>query len=359
MVEPHHEVPARAPKASASETGSIYLAAALAGDSSAFERLTEPYRGELLAHCYRILGSPQDAEDLVQETFLRAWRRLSTYEGRASLRSWLYKIATNACLDALAQRPRRSLPPTLYPAVQPQTSIPKPVTEPIWLEPFPDEFLAQEDASSAPEARIERRESISLSFLVALQLLPPRQRCVLILCDVMDWHAGELADMLGTSLSSINSLLHRARATIRKNYSSSPYDSPITVPMDRTTKMLLDRYVRAWESGDVDEIIALLQKDTVFAMPPFPLWLQGQEAIRTFISATILKGEARGRWRLLPIRANARPGFAWYQKDEANEGFQAFAIQVLTLDGGRLADITTFVEPSLFRFFNLPAELPI
>jgi RNA polymerase sigma-70 factor (ECF subfamily) len=359
MVEPHPDSPARSPMQPASGENAGYLSAALAGDSRAFELLTEPYRRELLTHCYRMLGSLQDAEDLVQETLLRAWRRLSTYEGRASLRSWLYKISTNACLDALARRPRRLLPPSLYPQAGSLTSLPAPVSEPIWLDPFPDELQAPEDIASAPEARFEARESISLSFLVALQLLPPRQRCVLILCDVLDWQAGELAEMLGTSVGSVNSLLHRARVTLGKNYHSHRYDSTGTLSVDQGTRALLDRYLRAWESADMDEIVALLRENTIFAMPPFPLWLQGQAAIRTFISAVILNGDAQGRWRLLPIRANGGSAFAWYQKDDSSHGYQAFAIQVLSLDAGRVAEITTFVEKSLFRFFNLPSELPI
>ncbi len=192
------------------------LYAARAGDASAFEALIEPHRHELLVHCYRIMGSPQDAEDLVQETFLRAWRRLNTYEGRSTFRAWLYKIATNACLDALAHHPRRTLPPNSYPAEEPQSSKSAPTFEPIWLEPFPDELMAPTDV--AAESRFEARESIRLSFLLALQILPPRQRCVLILSDVLDWHPRELADMLGTSTASVNSLLHRARWTLKKNY---------------------------------------------------------------------------------------------------------------------------------------------
>lgn len=359
MVGPHTDSPTGSPKRLASGDSTATLSAALKGDSGAFELLTEPYRHELLAHCYRMLGSPQDAEDLVQETLLRAWRRLNTFEGRASLRSWLYKIATNACLDALARRPRRTLPPALYPAANPRTSMPERVSEPIWIEPIPDELLVPYDSTFTPEARYEARESISLSFLVALQILPPRQRCVLILRDVLEWPASELAEMLGTSLASVNSLLHRARVTLRKHYPAQQHDLQSPVPVDQATKTLLDRYVRAWESADVEEIIGLLTEDSIFTMPPFPLWIHGQSAIRSFIAATILNGEAHGRWRLLSIRANGGPGFAWYQKDEPRQIYQAFAIQVLTWDGGKVADITTFVEPSLFRFFNLPAELSI
>ncbi len=181
----------------------------------------------------------------------------------------------------------------------------------------------------------------------------------MILSDVLDWRASELAEMLGASLSSVNSLLHRARATLRKAYPAQYRDTPSPAPTDPLTKALLDRYLHAWESADVDEIISLLIEDTTFAMPPFPLWLRGRTAIRAFISSALLQGEARGRWRLLPIRANGGPGFAWYQKDNASQSYQAFAVQALTLDGGRLSGITTFVERSHFRFFNLPSELPI
>lgn len=358
MVDPYVEPTASSSRPAASGDGSsANLSAALTGDTAAFEALTEPYRHELLTHCYRILGSPQDAEDLVQETLLRAWRRLNTFEGRASFRAWLYKIATNACLDTLARRPRRSLPPVSYPPADPLAPIPAPVTEPVWLEPFPDEYLAPAD--SLPEARIEAREGISLSFLVALQVLPPRQRCVLILSDVLDWHASELAEMLGTSLSSVNSLLHRARATLKKAYPAQHRESLAASPVDPLNKVLLDRYLRAWELADVDEIISLLVEDTTFAMPPVPFWLRGLAAIRVFISSMLLNGAARGRWRLLPIRSNGGPGFAWYRKDDLRPVFQAYAIQVLSLNGSRLSSITTYIEPSLFRFFDLPSELTL
>ena len=358
MFNANVEPPSKPPGSVASDKGvATYLSAALAGDSGAFAALVEPYRRELLTHCYRILGSPQDAEDLVQETLLRVWRRLDTYEGRASFRAWLYRIATNACLDALARRPKRSLPPALYPAADPRAPLPAAIMEPIWLEPFPDEFLAPVD--STPEARIEAREGISLSFLVALQELPPRQRCVLILSDVLDWHAGELAEMLGTSLSSVNSLLHRARATLKKAYPARRRETPQAVPPDPLTKALLDRYMHAWESADMDEILALLVKETTFAMPPIPLWLRGPSAIRTFIASALLNGEAQGRYRLLPIRANAAPGFAWYRKEDTLPGYQAFAIQVVIPKAGHLTAITTFIDRSLFPLFNLPLELPV
>ncbi len=196
-------------------------------------------------------------------------------------------------------------------------------------------------------------------FLVALQVLPPRQRCVLILSDVLDWHASELAEMLGASLSSVNSLLHRARATLRKSYPSQRRAASARTSTNPLTKALLDRYLHAWESADVEEITSLLIEDTTFAMPPFPLWLSGLAAIRAFITSALLNGEARGRWRLLPIQSNGASGFAWYRKDELGQGYQSYAIQVLTINSGRISDITTFIESSLFRFFNLPSKLPI
>ncbi len=200
------------------------LAAARLGDTGAFASLAEPHRRELLSHCYRMLGSPQDAEDLVQETYLRAWRRLETYQGRASFRAWLYKIATNACLDYLDRRPRRILPQQKNAIADLSGPFPPPVTEPIWIEPFPDEMLAPVEAN--PEARYESRESISLAFLVALQVLAPRQRCALILGDVLDWTAAEIADVLGVSVSAVNSLLHHARTTLKQHYTTAAVRQP-------------------------------------------------------------------------------------------------------------------------------------
>src|SRR5512136_25487 len=215
------------------------LAAARAGDPNAFGGLTEPYRHELQVHCYRMLGSLQEAEDLVQETFLRAWRRLETFKGRASLRAWLYKIATNACLDALEKRPRRTLPVRSQPPADPSEPPTPPLTELIWLEPFPDDLL--DDVEPTPEARYALHESITLAFLTALQLLPPRQRAVLIMRDVLDWDASEVAELLDMTVSAVNSALHRARAALNKNYSPEPLVNLKLV--DPATRALLDRYV--------------------------------------------------------------------------------------------------------------------
>jgi RNA polymerase sigma-70 factor, ECF subfamily len=337
------------------DTGNADLAAARAGDNTAFERLAEPFRHEILTHCYRILGSLEDAEDLAQETFLRAWRRLDTYEERASLRAWLYKIATNACLDALERRPKRLLPPASGPAVDADTPLETPQHETVWLEPFPDELLAPNESS--PEARYEAHETITLSFLVALQVLPGRQRCVLILSDVLDWRPGEIAAMLGITLSAVNSLLHRARLTLEKHYPTRRHEAALLPPPDDGTRSLLERYVRAWESADIAGIVGLLREDAVFAMPPLPYWFAGRTSIRKFIEAAILHGDARGRWRLRPVQLNNSPSFAWYQKVEEGSGYQAYALQILNIEQGSISQATTFVDPSLFRLLHLPLEL--
>ena len=337
------------------------LAAARRGDQHEFSGLTEPYRRELQVHCYRILGSLHEAEDLVQETFLRAWRRLDTYQGRASFRAWLYKIATNACLDALDRaRSRRLLPARSQPASDPHAPILPPAPEISWLEPFPDEWLVE--AAAGPEARYSAYESVSLAFLAALQALPPRQRATLILSDVLDWPSREVADLLGLTVSAANSALHRARATLAKRYHGREMDNLPASTTDEQTRRMLDRFVQAWEAADVAGLVALLKEDATFAMPPSPSWYQGREAIGIFVAATVFAdqgmfpGEAAGRWRLLPTRANAGPAFALYQRAERNE-YQAFGIHVLACQAGQLTQVTTFIDPSLPPRFGLPPTL--
>ncbi len=331
------------------------LTAARSGDSDAFSSLVEPYRHELLTYCYRMLGSLEEAEDQVQETFLRAWRRLETYEGRASFRAWLYKVATNVCLDALEHRPKRILYPEFAAPTAPADPLPLPRNEPIWIEPFPEDLIAP--TSSNPEARYDAYESISLTFLVALQVLPPRQRAVLILKDVLDWSMAEIANTLGTTVSSATSLMHRARVNMKQRNAGRKQDILRMRMPDDQTRVLLDRYVRAWESADVDGIVSLLISDAVFSMPPFPICIQGKLAIQAFVNGLILSGEAPDRWKLIPIRANGQPGFAFYQKDELTRNYHPFALQVLTVENGLVSDAITFGFPALFGFFNLPALL--
>jgi len=337
-----------------------HLAAAQNGDAAEFSELTEPYRRELQVHCYRILGSLHEAEDMVQETLLKAWKRLDTYEGRASFRAWLYKIATNNCLDLLDQRrSRRLLPLDANPASDPRTQILPPAAEATWLEPFPDEWL-RDTAAVNPEARYTDRESVSLSFMTALQYLPPRQRAVLILRDVLDFSANETAEVLEITVSSANSALHRARVTLAQRYPGpEPSASP---PNDERTQWLLDHFVRAWENADVAGLVALLKEDALFAMPPSPSWYQGREAIAVFVTATVFAeggmfgGESSNRWRLIPTRANNSPAFAIYQRTEGNT-YQAFGLHVLGIDAGLLTQIMSFIDPSLPTRFGLPAKL--
>jgi len=327
-----------------------------------FGEQTEPFRRELQVHCYRILGSLHEAEDMVQETMLRAWKRLDTYEGRASFRSWLYKIATNACLDFLdSKRSRRLLPSQSLPASDPNKQVAPPSSELTWLEPFPDEWLGDESALN-PEARYTESESISLAFLTALQTLPPRQRAVLILRDVLDFSAAETANILELTVSSVNSALHRARVTLSNRYQRNASENLITPPIDEKTQQLLNHFVQAWESADVAGLVALLKEDATFAMPPSPSWYQGQTAIGVFAAATVFaddgmfSGKANGRWRLKRTNANSTPAFALYQRTETNQ-YQAFGIILLEVNENRLSQLVSLIDPTLPARFGLPAIL--
>ena len=326
------------------------------GERDRFRSRTEPYRRELQLHCYRMLGSLHDAEDLVQETFLRAWRGLDRFEGRASLRIWLYRIATNACLNALASRKkaRRVLPETYGP---PSNKMPEgePATEIAWLEPYPDrELEGIADTAPGPEARYEMRESVQLAFVASIQHLPPRQRAVLLLCDVLGWSAIEVARLLETSLASINSALQRARATLKKRF---PTGQPGARPApDDRQRVLLDRYVRAWESDDLDSFVSLLREDAVLSMPPWRQWYSGREAIRAFF-AQVWSSANYASLRLVPTAANRQPAFALYRRGRNETEWQAHSIQLLTFQGGAIVNMTLFMNPKLFAAFGLPESL--
>jgi RNA polymerase sigma-70 factor (ECF subfamily) len=312
-----------------------------------FAALAEPYRHELQVHCYRMLGSLQDAEDLVQETLLRAWLKRASLREQTSLRAWLYKIATNACLDSLDRRPKRILPIQSAPAADPARPPAAPIIEPIWLEPIPDSFLA--DADSSPETRYTRHESVSLAFLAALQTLPPRQRAVLILRDVLEWSAEETAQLLNLTVSAVNSALHRARVTMSNHYRRRGVESLPIRTNDVRERGLLDRYVRAWEAASIDELVSLLKEDATYLMPPSPTWLQGRGAIKQFLLTFVWNGDLR----MQPTRANDSPALAWYERDAAGT-YRALGIQVLELDREEITRATLFLNPALFRFFDLP-----
>lgn len=314
-----------------------------------FGALIERYRGELQAHTYRMLGTIQDAEDMVQETFLRAWKRRETYTEDTSLRAWLYKIATNICLDTLKKQRRRVIPMTFSEAANAAEPIPPAVMEPIWIDPYPDELLAWGDPQ--PEQQVLAQENISIAFLAALQLLPPRQRAVLILSDVLEWSASEIADLLDTSVSAVKSALHRARAGMDDNAAGD-----VALPHGDALRAQLEAYVMAWQTADVDGLIRLLRDDATFSMPPIPSWYHGREQIRALVAKTIFAGDARGRWQLRPTRANGQIAFGLYRRADT-DGYQAYGIQVLTFRGGLLADIITFRSPALMRYFGLPTSI--
>ncbi len=307
-------------------------------------------------HCYRLIGSVHDAEDLVQETFLRAWRRRETYEGRASLRAWLYKIATNLCLDALRQRPRRLLPITRQAVSSLDEPIPAELKEPIWLEPFPDDWLPS--AEGNPETAFSARENITVAFIAALHLLPPRQRAVLIMRDALEWQAGEVADILGLTVPAVKSALHRARATLTTHARAADLEGLTARQLDEVSQYQLDRYVMAWETADVNVLLALLKEEATFSMPPIPSWYRGRDTIGRLVSRTIFSGEARGRWRLRPTRANGQTAFGVYAFDGVNGLYRGYGIQVVSFHAGLISDITTFRDPSLVSCFSLPMMLP-
>jgi RNA polymerase sigma-70 factor (ECF subfamily) len=330
------------------------LESAQRGDRRAFETLAEPFRKELKVHCYRMLGSVHDAEDLVQETLLRAWRGLAEFEGRASLRSWLYRIATNACLNLLESRKnaQRMLPQALGP---PSSMPPKAAAEDVpWLEPYPDAALAGIPASPlGPDARYEMREAVELAFVAAIQLLPPRQRAVLLLRDVLGSSAAEAAQVLDMSTASINSALQRARATLGARAGSPRLRAP---DGDDAQRALLDRYVETWEAADLDGLIALLKADAILSMPPFREWFAGREAIRGFLEyAWTTRGYAG--FRLMPIGANGQPAFALYYRTHDSVELRAHSLQVLTLRDGEIEVLTNFRSARLFHAFGLPAVL--
>jgi RNA polymerase sigma-70 factor (TIGR02960 family) len=321
------------------------------GDEEAFRALTEPYRRALQIHCYRILGSVQDAEDMVQETLLAAWRGLEHYEERDSLRAWLYRIATNRCLNALRDSRRR---PREAPGLPFEVPEPTRRAEPLWLEPYPDALLEGiAEPSPGPEARYETKEAVTLAFVAALQHLPPRQRAVLVLRDVLGFRAAEVADLLESSEVSVNSALQRARATLE---SRLPADRERAVPpRSSRERELVARFADAVQSGDVDEMVSLLTDDALLTMPPEPLEYQGHEAIAAFLRH---REEARGvPLRVVSTRANTQPAFGCYRPDADAGIARPAGLFVLTLEGDAAAAMTWFADTALFEHFGLPPAL--
>jgi RNA polymerase sigma-70 factor, ECF subfamily len=320
------------------------LDAARGGDERAFGDLVEPHRRELHAHCYRMVGSLHDAEDALQETLLRAWRGLARFEGRSSVRSWLYTIATNVCLNLIERRPsNRVLPVDYGPGAESAEDFGEPVVESVWVEPYPDEQLGY-----------ERRESVELAFIAALQHLPARQRAALILREVLGFSAKEVAASLETTPASVNSALQRARKTVDELRPRESQQATLRVVGDERVREVVEAYMDAMERGDVGAVVNLLAEDATWSMPPLPGWFRGHELIAGFLAA----GPFTQRWRHRPARANGQPAVGSYMWDAERGTFRAEALDVLTLRDGRIGEITAFLDGALFPRFGLPVELP-
>ena len=317
----------------------------------AFQRLVEAHQAELRAHCYRMLGSVQDAEDALQDALLSAWRALPRFEGRSSLRVWLYKIATNACLKMIERR--RVLPVDFGPAAAPHEDPAEPIAESVWVEPFPD-VQVQGDLAG-PEARYELRESVELAFIAALQHLPARQRAVLILRDVLGFSAGEVADALDTTPEAVYSALQRAHRAIDDRLPERSQQATLRSLGDARMRQLVRDYMDAWERGDVDALAAMLTDDAAMAMPPRPTWYRGREAVAAFLRGWPLAGELRSR--LVPVSANGQLAFGHYTREGGTGSYSAHGVNVLTLRGSQIETMTVFLTPGALARFGLPAEI--
>jgi RNA polymerase sigma-70 factor (ECF subfamily) len=329
------------------------ISRARAGDGTAFRELTEPFRRELLVHCYRMLGSLQDAEDALQDTLLAAWQGLAGFEGRASIRTWLYRIATNRCLNALRSASRR--PAREWNMLEVEPPEPTRLGEVVWLEPFPDALLNEGaiDVPLGPEARHEQTEAISLAFVTALQVLPPRQLAVLILRDVLGFHANEVADMLDSTVESVNSALKRARASLQRRLPPTAEREPAPASDSPAEQALVAKFVRAYESGDLDALVALFTDEISISMPPIPLEYQGRDVVARLFASIFGSGR---RSDLVPTRANGQPAFGAYLR--APSGIRhGTGIIVLTLTGDRIRAFTRF-DNSVLPWFGLPRSLP-
>jgi RNA polymerase sigma-70 factor (TIGR02960 family) len=333
------------------------LARAQSGEESAFAALTESFRAELHLHCYRIVGSVQDAEDLVQESLMAAWQGIERFEARASVRTWLYRIATNRCLNHLRDRSRRVPEQPVPPEELPAPPEPTRLSEPLFLEPYPDALLYEvPDRGPLPDARYEAREAVGLAFTVALHRLPPRQRAVLVLRDVLGFRAREVAGMLEMTEVAVNRTLQRARLALDRGRGPGDREQA-PVPGSRQERELVARFTAAFEGGDVAGVVALLTHDALMTMPPEPLEYEGPEAIRRFLSTVPASG-ALERFRLVPTRANGQPAFGCYLRDPHTPIAHAYGLMVLSLRGDRIAGMTGFADTIVFRAFGLPRTLP-
>jgi RNA polymerase sigma-70 factor, ECF subfamily len=319
-----------------------------------FRRIVDDHRGELHAHCYRMLGSLHDAEDALQETLLRAWRGLPDFSGRSSLRTWLYTIATNVCMDLLGRRSRRVLPMDYGPPSAPTKAAGEPLVESVWVEPYPDEALRLPDGPASPDARYEQREAVELAFVAALQHLPATQRAVLILREVLGFSAREVADSLDTTVASVNSALQRARRKVEERLPERSQQETLRSLGDERMRGIIEAYLDAWKRADIDALLALLAEDAVFSMPPWPVWWQGGETIAGFSTTA---AEVCPITRRIPTTANGQPAVASYGLDPESGRYTASAIDVFTFEGDTIKEITAFVDPGMFARFGLPQAL--
>jgi RNA polymerase sigma-70 factor (ECF subfamily) len=355
------------------------LDAARAGDEQAFARLVEPRRGELHAHCYRMLGSQHDAEDALQDALLRAWRGLSGLDDRSALRAWLYRIATNACLDAIAKRPKRVLPIDYGASSDPHDGPGEPLVESVWIEPYPDELLGVEDGYAAPDASYEQREAVELAFIAALQFLPANQRAALILREVLGFSAKEVAGTLETTVQSVNSALQRARKTVDDKLPDQSQQQTLRALGDNGTRELVENFMEAMDGGDVEAVVSMLAEDAAWSMPPLASWYRGAD-LPDFLRVGPLSGE--WQWRRRAATANGQPAVGAYTWDEAAQAYLPFALDVLTLEGAKIKEVTAFIVRTIdvpdreafarypeqamneermrlvFERFGLPTQLP-
>jgi RNA polymerase sigma-70 factor (ECF subfamily) len=339
-----------------SDTEDELLEAARQGDEGAFSRLVAPHRPALHAHCYRMLGSVQDAEDALQEALFNAWRSLPRFEGRGSLKGWLYKIATNSCLKMLERRPKRVLPIDYGAPADPHDPLAQPLLESVWLDPYPDAGIVElDDRLTSPEARYEQRESVELAFVAALQHIPARQRAVLILRDVLGFSAKEAAGTLEMTPAAVDTALQRAHKTVDDRLPARSQQVTLRALGDERLREIVDRFVDAWEHADVGAVVAMLTHDASLAMPPRPTWYRGRSAVASFLAVVALA--ARNRWQLVPVRSNGQLAFGEYLWSPTMGGFVAEAVSVLTLEDALIADITAFRQPDLFPRFGLPEQL--
>ena len=338
------------------------LALAKDGDERAWQQLVDPFARELHAHCYRMLGSPHDADDAQQDALLRAWRSIGRFEGRSSLRSWLYTIHTNTCLDLLSRRKRhRVMPADFGPSGSAVPGPGTPLAESVWVEPYPDERYVDEAVLAGPDARYEQREGVELAFVAALQHLPARQRAVLIQREVLGFSAKEVAASIETTVPAVNSALQRARATLQDLLPERTQQATLRSLGDDELERMVGDYVQAWEQGDVDGIVRMLSEEATLAMPPMPTWYRGEDVVIFLrdwaFSGRAYDAEGRRRVKVLPTRANGQPAFGTYSWDVERGAHLPTVLQVISLDGDRISEIMGFVTPGLFPRFGLPAEV--